>query len=289
MTFTCNICGARNTVEALPTEPATCACGSNVRLRALAHLLSLELFGESLPLAHFPRLKSIRCAGMTDKDCIADILIDKFDYTNTHYDREPRLDITESHPGLEGTYDFILCADVLEHIAPPIERALDELCRLLKPNGFAGITIFCHPSDNLREHFPTLNQYRFVTLGDKMVLVNRRTDGTLEVRDDLIFHGGTGSTLEMREYGVTALREQLLAAGFKDTHLLTDPIPESGVVIDHDLSQPLITRKAPYTLSPETRKELVTQWRLNEEQIRLASASRWLKLGGALGLGPKFR
>ena len=289
MTFNCNICGARNTVEALPTEPATCACGSNVRLRALANLLSMELFGESLPLAHFPRLKSIRCAGMTDKDCIAGVLTDKFDYTNTHYDREPRLDITEYHPGLEGTYDFILCADVLEHIAPPIERALDELCRLLKPNGFAGITIFCHPSDKLREHFPGLHQYRFVTLGDTMLLVNRRADGTLEVRDDLIFHGGTGSTLEMREYGVTALRSQLLAAGFQDMHLLTDPIPESGVVIDQDLSQPLIARKAPYTLSPETRKELVTQWRLNEEQIRLASSSRWLKLGSALGVGPKFR
>jgi len=119
LTFNCNICGVRNTVEALPTEPATCACGSNVRLRALANLLSMELFGESLPLAHFPRLKSIRCAGMTDKDCIAGVLTDKFDYTNTHYDREPRLDITEYHPGLEGTYDFILCADVLEHIAPP--------------------------------------------------------------------------------------------------------------------------------------------------------------------------
>ncbi|MEO8369883.1 MAG: class I SAM-dependent methyltransferase [Candidatus Solibacter sp.] len=288
MTFTCNICGARNTVDTLPTEPATCACGSNVRLRALCHLLSVELFGESLPLAHFPRLKSIRCAGMTDKDCIARILADKFDYTNTHYDREPRLDITERHPGLEGAYDFILCADVLEHIAPPVERALNEMCRLLKPNGFAGITIFCHPSDNLREHFPTLNQYRFVALGDTMLLVNRRADGTLEVRDDLIFHGGTGSTLEMREYGVTALRAQLLAAGFQDIHLLNDPIPESGVVIDHDLSQPLIAHKAPYTLSPDTRKELVTQWRLNAEQIRLAKASRWLKLGRALGMGPNY-
>jgi len=133
LTFTCNICGARNTVEALPTEPATCACGSNVRLRALAHLLSMELFGESLPLAHFPRLKSIRCAGMTDKDCIADILVDKFDYTNTHYDREPRLDITESHPGLEGTYDFILCADVLEHLPDPLST-LKRLKQAAKPD-----------------------------------------------------------------------------------------------------------------------------------------------------------
>ena len=289
MTFTCNICGRRNTVDSLPTEPATCECGSNVRLRALAHLLSIELFGESLPLAHFPRLKSIRCAGMTDKDCIARILTDKFDYTNTHYDREPRLDITESHPALAGSYDFILCADVLEHIAPPVERALDELCRLLKPNGFAGITIFCHPSDKLREHFPALHEFRFVTLGDQMLLVNRRADGTLEVRDDLIFHGGTGSTLEMREYGITALRGQLVDAGFSEAHLLTDPVPESGIVIDHDLSQPLIARKAPYTLSPDTRKELVTQWRRSSEQIRLATSSRWLKLGSALGVGPNFK
>ena len=43
-------------------------------------------------------------------------------------------------------------------------------------------------------------------LGDDMVLINRRADGTLEIRDDLIFHGGSGATLEMREYGATALR-----------------------------------------------------------------------------------
>jgi len=271
-------------------ECPTCGnCGSSLRMRSLMYLLSMELFGRALTVPEFPVDKSVVGVGLSDWEQYSRWLERSFTYTNTFYHREPRLDITESHPGLEGTYDFILCADVLEHIAPPVERALDEMCRLLKPNGFAGITIFCHPSDILREHFPTLNQFRFVTLGDKMLLVNRRADGTLEVRDDLIFHGGTGSTLEMREYGVTALRDQLLAAGFQDTHLLTDPIPESGVVIDHDLSQPLIARKAPYTLSPETRKELVTQWRLNAEQIRLASASRWLKLGSALGVGPKFK
>ena len=68
MTFTCNICGARNEVESMVTEPATCSCGSNVRVRALIHLLSMELFGESLMLRDFPRLKSIRGIGMTDKE-----------------------------------------------------------------------------------------------------------------------------------------------------------------------------------------------------------------------------
>ena len=119
--FQCNICGAFNELEQFATEPATCACGSNVRVRALIHLLSLELFGESLVASEFPKLKAIRGLGMSDKDCYAQILADKFDYTNTFYDREPRFDFTQEHPDLAGQYDFILSADVLEHIAPPVE------------------------------------------------------------------------------------------------------------------------------------------------------------------------
>ena len=55
VSFTCNICGAYNQVENFATEPASCGCGSNVRLRALIHLLSMELFGQSLPLVEFPK------------------------------------------------------------------------------------------------------------------------------------------------------------------------------------------------------------------------------------------
>src|SRR5215471_17289289 len=55
VSFTCNICGASNRVEKFATEPATCACGSNVRIRALIYLLSMELFNQSLTLAEFPR------------------------------------------------------------------------------------------------------------------------------------------------------------------------------------------------------------------------------------------
>src|SRR5437588_10848898 len=95
--FVCNICGSHNKVEHFATEPASCACGSNVRIRAMIHLLAMELFGQNLILPEFPRLKAIRGLGMTDKACYADILADKFDYTNTYYDREPRLDFTERH------------------------------------------------------------------------------------------------------------------------------------------------------------------------------------------------
>jgi SAM-dependent methyltransferase len=288
VTFTCNICGTRNHVEKFATEPATCGCGSNVRLRALIHLLSMELFGVSMPLPEFPRLKGIRGIGFTDKECYADRLAEKFDYTNTQYDREPRLDITKPHPDLAGSCDFLLAADVLEHIAPPVERAMEEMCRLLKPNGFLGVTIYCHPSDNMREHFPELHEYRVVPLGESSVLVNRRRDGTLEVRGGLIFHGGTGETLEMREFGLSALQEKLTGAGFRDVHLLTEDIPEIGVVFDPDVSQPLIARKEPYSLSGEARRELVEQWRKQSAEIRLAGGSRWMKLGRTLGVGPKF-
>src|ERR1017187_2154875 len=118
--FTCNICGADNEVEHFASEPATCACGSNVRLRALIHLLSIELFGRSLPLHGFPQMKAIRGLGMSDKDCYNGLLAEKFDYTNTFYDREPRLDFTESHPELEIQAGFAVELVQCFHHAVPV-------------------------------------------------------------------------------------------------------------------------------------------------------------------------
>ena len=51
--FTCNICGADNEVERFASEPATCACGSNVRLRALIHLLSIGVVWTQPSAARF--------------------------------------------------------------------------------------------------------------------------------------------------------------------------------------------------------------------------------------------
>ena len=300
--FTCNICGAPNEVDHFASEPATCACGSNVRLRGLIRLLSIELFGCSLPLPGFPKMKAIRGLGMSDKDCYNRLLAEKFDYTNTFYDREPRLDFTESHPELAGQYDFILSADVLEHIAPPVERAFEETRRMLKPHGFLGITVYCNPEDRLREHFPELHEFRIVPLGDSSVLINRRRDGTLEILDDLTFHGGSGATLEMREFGATALRAQLLAAGFRAVDFLTENVPESGILFDRDTSQPLIARNQDFTFDHCAGHQMVDAWQTAEakarqekeradvlaERIRLASGSRWVRLGRKLGIGPKF-
>jgi hypothetical protein len=300
--FACNLCGAWNEVEQFATEPATCACGSNVRLRALIHLLSLELFGRSLPLAEFPRLKSVRGLGMSDKECCAKLLAEKFDYTNTYYDREPRFDSSRADESLWGQYDFILSADVLEHVGPPVEATLEQLCRMLKPRGFLGVTVFCAPSDQLREHFPTLHEYRILPLGSGQVLINRRADGTLEIRDDLIFHGGSGATLEMREFGATSLKEKLIAAGFREVDFLAENVPDIGVFFDHDVSQPLIARKEKFAMEARTIAEFTDAYRTVQqelwaeqdrasqrtEQMRMAAGSRWVKMGRRLGIGPKL-
>jgi SAM-dependent methyltransferase len=287
--FLCNVCGARREFAgSIPAEEASCGCGSNVRIRALIHLLSTELFGQSLPLTEFPKLKAIRGIGMTDNGSYAELLAEKFDYTNTFYDREPRLDFTESHPELFGRYDFVLSADVLEHIAPPVERAFDEVSKFLKPGGFFAATVPC-PGDVALEHFPELHEYRVVTLGEAPVLINRRRDGGLEIREDLLFHGGPGAVLEMRQFSPAELKRKLLGNGFRDVEFLTADVERYGVWLDEEVSQPLIARREKqFEIRGEALRELVDSLNRAEKQIALATNSRWLRLGKALGLGPKF-
>ena len=61
--FTCNVCGASCAPERFATEPPSCECGSNVRIRGLIHLLSLELFGRGIALIDFPPCTSMKHAG----------------------------------------------------------------------------------------------------------------------------------------------------------------------------------------------------------------------------------
>src|SRR5882724_2405914 len=212
--FLCNICGRTNTVAQFDYEASSCSgCGSNVRLRALIYMLSRELFGDAFVLYDFPRLPPIKGLGLSDQASYADLLAKKFDYTNTFYDREPRFDITEAHPALYGSYDFILSSDVFEHIAPPVERAFDEVYRLLKPHGMLCLSVPFSLEEHTVERFPNLYEYAVVDLAGSPVLINRSQEGRLEIRDDLIFHGGSGATLEMRLFSQNDLAGRLSKAG----------------------------------------------------------------------------
>ncbi len=321
ITFTCNLCGTSNTVESIPWETPTCSsCGSNVRMRAIIYMLALELFGEARLLPEFPRCENVKGFGMSDAHCYALLLAEKTNYSNTYYDRQPYLDITESHPDQHGTYDFILSSDVFEHVAPPIERAFEEAFRLLKPYGVLCITVPSVIADQTDEHYPDLYQYSVIELAGEHVLINRKKDRSLEIHDNLVFHGGIGATLEMRLFAQADLVRKLRGAGFSDVVLQMEPVERFGIVFDGPWSRPLVARKQPYpkisasalpaTVEPVSRVEqqpvaapaadatlaqlykekAALERRLDtvETQVRLAAGSRWLKLGRKLGLGPNL-
>jgi SAM-dependent methyltransferase len=262
ISFTCNICGRDNAVEKLDWEPSSCAgCGSNVRLRALLYMLSTELFGEALPLPDFPPLEAIRGIGLSDQSSYAIRLAEKLDYTNTYYDREPRFDITEPHPERNGTYDFILSSDVFEHIAVPVERAFEEAFRLLKPHGVLCLTVPSSVDGETAEHYPELHQYSVVDLAGSLVLINRTADGKLEIRDNLVFHGGVGATIEMRLFSQKDLERKLLAAGFESVVFQTEAVPRFGIAFEGKWSLPLVARKLEFAFDRHAAGQLVREYR----------------------------
>jgi len=251
--FTCNICGgACQRLSAPPgREVASCAgCGSTVRLRSLIALLSREIFGVELALPDFPVLKGIRGIGMSDPTELAGRLAEKFEYTNTFYHQEPRLDVTDSSEAHlaehVGRYDFILSSEVLEHVAPPVERAFVNLNRMLKPDGLLLLTVPYRLDGRTAEHFPELYEYSIAAPGGRVVLVNRRRDGSIEVFENVSFHGGEGTTLEMRGFSETSLKETLSAAGFASTRIGWEDFPEFGILHDEAWSLPMAGRKGTF-------------------------------------------
>jgi SAM-dependent methyltransferase len=286
VSFICNICGQNNTIEVLTHEASSCSgCGSNVRLRALVYMLSMELFGEGLLLPEFPCLKAIKGMGLSDQLSYAGLLSGKFDYTNTFYDREPRIDITEPHPDRHGTYDFILSSDVFEHIGVPVARAFDEVYKLLKPHGVLCFTVPFSLKEETLEHFPDLYEYAIVGLSGVPMLINRRKDGTLEVRENLVFHGGEGATLEMRLFSRKDLQQKLTAAGFETVIFQTESVPRFGIAYEGDWSLPMVARKREFVFDRQAAGQLVHEFcarsaELTELRNQLADVTARLALRG---------
>ena len=261
ISFVCNICGQANDVTVLKHEESSCSgCGSNVRLRALVYLLSNELLGDAFLLPEFPALPAIKGLGLSDQASYACTLARKFDYTNTYYDREPRLDITESHPDRYGTYDFILSSDVFEHIAPPVERAFDEACKLLKPHGVLCLSVPFSLQESTAERFPELHEFALVSLSGSPVLINRTREGALEIRDDLVFHGGVGATLEMRLFSQKDLCAKLALAGFQEVRFLSEPAPQFGIAYEGGWSLPMLARKQEFAFDKRATGQLAREY-----------------------------
>jgi SAM-dependent methyltransferase len=252
-------------------DPSCVTCGSSMRERALAAMISTEIFGLPMALPEFPTLKGIRAIGMSDSPALAAKLEEKFDYTNTFYHQSPFFDLTQPDERDFGRYDFILSSEVLEHVPPPIETAFATLARLLKPDGLLLMTTPYRLGGKTEEHFPELHQFTLASPGGRTVLVNRRRDGTLETFDDLVFHGGPGSTLELRVFTEDSLRELLTGAGFESLHIASRCYPEFGVEHSESWSLPIAARKGRFVAPPA---ELASEYREARRRATLAEQDR---------------
>lgn len=241
--FRCNICGSACSVPeaALQREVPSCArCGSTVRNRAIVHLLTTELFGRSMTIRELPRRRDISGIGLSDSENYAKRLSDKLGYTNTFFHQEPRLDIAAVPEDLTHRFDFIIASDVFEHIAPPVSRAFVNARRLLKSHGVFIFSVPYSLEPETREHFPDLYDYRLIEMNGSWRLENRTADGRKQVFADLVFHGGPGSTLEMRLFSRSGLIREFVNAGFAGVRIADESQPACGIAWPEPWSIPMV-------------------------------------------------
>ncbi len=243
--YRCNVCGVHceSPMHQFAREEPSCpSCHSTVRMRGIVHALSTELFGESRAVPDFPVRKDLKGIGLSDWEGYAQRLTEKLDYTNTYFHREPRLDITDIPESMAGSLDFIIASDVHEHIAPPVTRAFVSARRLLKSGGVMIFSVPYKPEGETQEHFPDLYQYEIREHRGHPVLHNRTRGGSTQVFSDLIFHGGKGSTLEMRVFSLKSLVTEFSAAGFAEIQSFGDHYFDHGIYWRESISLPLVAR-----------------------------------------------
>jgi SAM-dependent methyltransferase len=272
--YRCNLCGAANRRLAaeLARETSSCdKCGSSGRLRALAWLISDELFGAPLAFPDFPAIRSWTAIGMSDHDNFAVPLALKFNYTNTYFHKPPVFDITKLDAEMEGKFDFIISSEVLEHVPDPVALAFETLYRMLKPNGVLFLTVPYSPAEmSTVEHYPELHDFAVTALNDRWVLVNRTRDGRLQLFDDLRFHGGPGSTLEMRVFTEESLRRLLEDAGFQSIRIAGEAYAEFGILPAEPWSLPIAARKGGRVLESSAWTELSQAYLAQSEKLKAA-------------------
>lgn len=241
--FCCNVCGTGNgsTIHELTRERITCShCGSSVRFRAMVHLVTSELLGAPVALHAMRRRGDVAGIGLSDAWSYAHRLARKFDYVNTFYHAEPRLDITDVGDRHLGRYDFITSSDVFEHVRPPVALAFANARRMLKPGGKLILTVPFTLAAETIEHYPDLHDYVVHETDGRFTLVNRTREGVTQTFADPVFHGGPGSTLEMRVFSRRALERALLAAGFARVRLAAEAYLPFGIHWADPCSAPIV-------------------------------------------------
>ena len=182
---------------------------------------------------------------MTDWEGYANTLAAKFSYQNTYYHQEPRLDISavEIPAPLLGN-DFIISSEVFEHVVPPASRAFENVSKMLKPGGLFILTVPYTNKKETIEHFPELYDFTVVEDDKAFVLRNKTREGVIQEFRNLVFHGGPGTTLEMRAFSENSIIQHLRNAGFHAIKIHREPDFAHGVWWPQPWALPISARKS---------------------------------------------
>lgn len=197
-------------------------------------VFSRAVHGRLIPGPDLPVRKSLRGIGFSDQRNYAKQLRRSTRYRNTWYHKAPFRDIMDAGTFEGKTYHYAICSDVLEHVGRPAEVALRTLATILRPGGLLILSVPQKAGETI-EHYPELTEYAVEQSSDGAWWLRGRTvDGSLFEATDLIFHGGPGSTVEMRIWGRDTVRRELEAAGFEEIEEFIGDIPEFGIVTSPD-------------------------------------------------------
>ena len=233
--FTCVVCGRMSRAGVPGRESMQCdRCGATWRARAMVLGVLQSLGHSNTTLSDVQEDWSIRGLGTSDDIKIAKKLGNKFDYVNTYYHKGPKLDLTDVDPQWRETARFIICSDVLEHIPPPTNIALEGLYSLVAPGGAAIVSIPYSTAETSNEFYPNLDRYE---IQDNQV-VWHDTMGQRHVDTNPEFHGGAGQTLSFRVWSLSRFEEALLSVGFSriervilNASLGVPPIPSCDAIL----------------------------------------------------------
>lgn len=242
----CSICGNPflSKIEDLDPNVKNCtSCESTVRWRSIAAIVSILLTGKAVPLPMIPPRLDIKAMGMSCMLPFAKLLSEKINFINTFFDKEPKFDIANIPSTFSCLYDLVISVEILEHVIPPVSVAFQNLYKILNPGGVLVMSVpFTNMGETI-EHFPKLFKFHLEKKGNKQLLVNIKENGEKEEFTDLVFHGGSGFTLEMRRFSRSGLVEELRSAGFRDIHFLESSFLPLGVYFKNKWSLPLVAVK----------------------------------------------
>jgi len=235
-TWTCLLCAAVCDVIPEPDrEGGVCGtCGATWRHRAIMLALLVGLRYPLEPIAERAPDWSRRGIGISDPMEIASVLVTRVDYVNTWYDRFPKVDLTAVPDELRASLEFVTCSEVLEHVPPPVDLALRGLADILRPGGFAVLSVPRCPVSTTTEYYPGLTQFRVVY--DRVIWVDGA--GLTHLDPNPEFHQGQGQTLAFRQWNFDDLVARLNFMGFSpplylpwSDELGVPEIPNSGVML----------------------------------------------------------